>query len=392
MCIDSNKHLVIHCVNDDKFIDNVINVHETLCPQDFQEEFIHLPYKKIDNSDLKWIKNKDKIRILTPDRFIEYVNTQDVSAIVMHCFTSIPVQYIHRIKSSIKVFWIAWGIDLYNVSACCPPFIKLDNLYHSQTRKILNSNFPMFISSIKEHAKAKVNYCHIRKAVNRIDYFSGIIPEEYEFMAKLSYFKAEKFEYTYFRMNSNPYCEANIADVPEPGLNLLIGNNCSPTNNHIDILEHISKFKLSGRKIYTPLSYSGTPAYKRCVIEYGKDKFGDNFVPLMDFMPYNEYLSIINSCGVVILGCERQQAMGNVYSALWQGCKLFLSKTSLIYQFCINKGLTVFSMQDDFNEETISSKLDGSIIKKNRDILMSFIGITNNTKRILSLYSIIRNK
>lgn len=389
MCTDSNKHLVIHCVNDDKFIDNVINVHETLCPQEFQEVFIHLPYKKIDNSDLKWIKKKEKIRILAPDQFIEYVNAQDVAAIVMHCFTSIPVQYVHRIKNSIKVFWVAWGVDLYNVSACCPPFIKLDNLYHSQTRKILNSSFSLIISNLKERAKATFNSRHIRKAVRRINYFSGIIPEEYAFMTKLSYFKAEKFEYTYFRMNSNPFCEANIDVFNETGANILIGNNSSPTNNHIDIFEHISKFKLSERKIYTPLSYSGTHTYKCSVIEYGKDKFGDNFVPLIDFIPYNEYLSIINSCGVVILGCERQQAMGNVYSALWQGCKLFLSKTSLIYQFCINKGLTVFSIQDEFNEDAISVRLDNTVIKKNREILLSYIGDIKNTKRIKAFYSLI---
>ncbi len=81
------------------------------------------------------------------------------------------------------------------------------------------------------------------------------------------------------------------------------------------------------RRVVVPLTY-GDAAYSRVIAEEGRVRFGERFVPLLDFVPRPEYERLLLSCGHVVMDQRRQQAVGNVLAALWRGASVYMNDTT----------------------------------------------------------------
>lgn len=129
--------------------------------------------------------------------------------------------------------------------------------------------------------------------------------------------------------------------------NIQIGNNAQRSNQHLEAINLVSRFKDHNIKVYAPLSYGGEKEYIEQVIEYGKKLLGDKFVPLLEFVPvekYNEYLSTID---ISIFCNDRQQAMGNIGSLVYLGSKVFLrSDTAMWKYFTQELGYSLEKIED----------------------------------------------
>jgi hypothetical protein len=189
----------------------------------------------------------------------------------------------------------------------------------------------------------------MEEAVGRIDYFSGVIPDEYDMIVKNprnSFFKAKRLDYNYFNLGSC-YTEEHMNDPFAKGMNVQIGNSGDETNNHIDIFHLLSRFDLGNKRIFVPLSYSGGKHYKSAVCWYGRLLWKNNFVPIRSFMSLDDYNKFIASTQYALFFHERQQAMGNIYNALWNGCMVFLSQNSPAYSYLRRCGYVIFTIQHD---------------------------------------------
>lgn len=114
--------------------------------------------------------------------------------------------------------------------------------------------------------------------------------------------------------------------------NIQIGNSGDPTNEHIEVFDLLSRLGQQNIKIHVPLTY-GSEEYINKVIVKGKALFGDNFVPLTQFMSpevYNNYLANID---VVIFNHRRQQGFGNLVISLYLGAKVFIRKEVSIFKY-----------------------------------------------------------
>ena len=102
---------------------------------------------------------------------------------------------------------------------------------------------------------------------------------------------------------------ANTEDLKniQLGNNILVGNSAHPENNHLDIAYKLKTINLSNRKIIVPLSY-GDNKYKKIILKKYKNIFGNKFKPLLDFISIKDYLNILKSCNICIMGHLRQQA------------------------------------------------------------------------------------
>lgn len=98
--------------------------------------------------------------------------------------------------------------------------------------------------------------------------------------------------------------------------------------------------------------------------------FGKNFIPLLDFMPYDQYLKVYDSVNVAIFNIERQCAVGNIILAIWDGVKVFLPKSSLNYRHFINLGIRVYSIEDELNLNNIKENASREEVKENRKLLL----------------------
>ena len=155
------------------------------------------------------------------------------------------------------------------------------------------------------------------------------------------------------------------------GSDILLGNSASAENNHLDAFALLVKVNLEDRKIISPLCY-GDSKYKDLILTEGEIFFGDNFEPLINFMPINEYLKTIEKCGFVIMNHIRQQALGNILIMLYFGAKIFLRKECPTYIFLKEQGAVVFSIQElEKNLDLLQAHIDSDSVKINQKVVMN---------------------
>ncbi len=335
---------IVHCVTDEKFANNIVKLFDFLSDR-CNSDYVYIKGRK--SKKLQYIAENPNIEHLKIEELMQRLSIGRYDVLFLHNLRSLPLKYITHIPSNIKVVWLAWGFDIYS-RVGAHPLIEVPNTYLPETSRLMKPTMgEMFTETCKRLYKLFIQDGIMRKAVSRIDYFSGVIPEEYDMMRKNTFFHAQPIEFRYSLPSLN--ISLDLLDTLEPvrGMDILVGNSGAATNNHVDIFKIISQVELGERKIYVPLSYSGTPRYRQTVKELGERLWGNRFVPLLDFLPAAQYRAIISSCGFRIFAHERQQAMGNVHIALRRGCKVFLSESSMTYRHQTGLGLKVYTIQHD---------------------------------------------
>lgn len=194
-----------------------------------------------------------------------------------------------------KCYWIIWGADLYEY----------------QSRRV----------GFNRNLRELFRRFFIRRVGNLVTYIKGDV---------------ELARQWYGAKGTHHECIMYLSNVVDPkmtmepapasdydGWKILLGNSADPGNNHIEALERLLPFKDQAIKIYAPLSYGDQNHAKKVIIQ-GKTWFGDKFVPLTDFMPFEQYLELLKSLDIAIFNHQRQQAMGNTITLLGMGKTVFM--------------------------------------------------------------------
>ena len=363
---------ILNCLVDDgKFVNYII------AALDYVKEN-HKVYHVLINPTKSYtaqstIEHRDKIVLLHPSEVLYYVKDNAINTILMNGINSFPIKEI-EIPANIKVVWKAWGYDIYRYPTDYFPLVKL-NLYRPETRRIRAKNFrarwnrfKMFVYYILFERKKT------RKALSRIDYFSGVIAEEFDLIEEKGYpfFKATKVDVPYYGFNPNVKPKFQYIHY-QLGNNIQCGGSAGDTNNHIYVLKQLKRINLRHRKIIVPLSYGGDHRYKSAVIDYINKNVESDKVEILDnFLPVAKYVEVMRDCGFSIFGNEQQAAMGNIYRAINYGHKVFLSKTSIVYRHFVSRGFKIFSIQEDLNENELSTLLDEQSRMKNQKLYFKF--------------------
>jgi len=141
---------------------------------------------------------------------------------------------------------------------------------------------------------------------------------------------------------SNTYKALDVPNTQSDKINIQIGNSADPSNNHIEILDKLLLFKDKNIRIYAPLSY-GDKAHAKKVISKGKELFGDKFIALTGFIPFEEYLQFLGSIDIAIFNHKRQQAMGNTITLLGLGKTVFIRSDTTQWQLFKDKNIEVLN-------------------------------------------------
>lgn len=375
---------LVHIVYDDKFIDDTYEVFNTLNRKDLINRYVFIS-NNIKHS-FKYLKKiVSDIDIIREEDFLYYLEEKSINAIMLHGLNLINI--IPQIKKHVKIFWFAWGFDIYSFPSD-KPFIPL-NLYRPLTKKNTESSFVNKLRVLHGKIDSFCKRKKIEKAISRIDYFSGVLPDEYHLMKNNSCFKAKEVTFNYFSTGGLSY-----EDLNQPyyeGNSIQVGNSANPTNNHIDLYELISKLNLHDTKIYSFLSYSGSQGYIENVKKYGEKLFGNNYIAITDFLPLHEYKNIVRRCNNVVMGHERQQAMGNIYTAIWAGCKVYLFETSVTYCCLKQLGFLVFTIEKDLTKQNILQDLTDKEKLYNRKKMLEYHSEKIHYKNLNNMLNIIGN-
>lgn len=113
------------------------------------------------------------------------------------------------------------------------------------------------------------------------------------------------------------------------GVNILVGNSATATNQHFQALDWLSYLKNENIRIYLPLSYGlgNFREYADEVINYALNIFGKEKVfPLKEKLSGEDYLRFLNKMDVALFNNDRQQAMGNITQAVLCGVKVYIRR------------------------------------------------------------------
>lgn len=163
----------------------------------------------------------------------------------------------------------------------------------------------------------------------------------------------------------------NPTDVSQKErLNIMVGNSTDPSNQHQSIFEMLLPRLAEIEKIYCPLSYGMYDSYKQKITELGTALFGEKFVVLDQFMPFDAYKQFLGDMDVVVFNHPRQEAMGVTLTLLSQGKIVYMNKNTTSYESLVGREFRVFDNQLIANQS----------LKTNRDV-------SENASRLNDYYS-----
>ncbi|MFD2551370.1 TDP-N-acetylfucosamine:lipid II N-acetylfucosaminyltransferase [Bizionia sediminis] len=300
------------------------------------------------------------------------IDLQNADCIVIHYLFRIHKNVLEKVPSHTLVVWHSWGRDYAHLLAPYTTNVTMKrSKYLERFSKSLEFLDPKITFSQKISRLKQVFIKQLKQPdflYQRIDVVS-IQPELYPILRKAIPTLRAKNHYL------NSYTVENTYAIGPPAFSgnaILLGNSAYASNNHIEAILMLKKLPLqTDTKIITPLNY-GSSSYAKLINYFGKKHLGaSRFEGLTDFLPLADYYTKIKDCGIVIMNHTRQQARGNINTALYKGAKVFLRNENPIYQQCKQLGMHIFSVQDLETGLANTQALSAAQINHNKAILES---------------------
>lgn len=381
---------ILHLATDDKFLDHALPVFEAVYPN--SNEVIVIS----GSSELRYVKSKvDKV--IKPTNWYNFNSSSrnrtlfiGGDIVVCHSLSDYSYRMFSFIPKETPVIWLGWGFDYYSL---------LDDLslLLPKTQAMKSALQPVTISmKLRKRTKKILTTLGLMKsmrdAIKRVAIFAPVLPNEYEMVKAAVHMKSfpqyARWNYGTIEDNLIKGFENESVD----GNDILVGNSASFTCNHIESFEFLSQIPLENRQIISPLSY-GDAAYRREIAKVGRGYFEDNFVPLVDFMPADDYIARIKSCGYVIMNHVRQQALGNIVIMLYLGARVFLREENPVYPFMVEHGVILSTIQElEKNPILISTKLSQSEQHINKTFVSQYWGREQALTNTMNLISSVVNE
>jgi hypothetical protein len=212
------------------------------------------------------------------------------------------------------------------------------------------------------------------KALAKIDIIVPVVPGDVQLLKSLYPIKAEVFHVNYI----TPVFFKNSTEVN--GNNILLGNSATYTNNHIEVLDILKKLNLGSRKVVIPLNY-GNDKYAKFIKNYAETVLPDMSMPIQEFLPFEEYSKIVQSCEIIIMNHVRQQGLGNIILALYRGATVYLREESTVYEYLKQNSFYVLSIQN-LKQLKVLSQSERNFNKKRCN---EIFGINTQHKKVAQL-------
>lgn len=353
----------LHILPDQKIIDRTIETFEHVYPNDNKYIVISstgtFKYVSVDKNNIypfTSVKSNDFWRAVG--------DVSNYSSIIIHYLTNNAVYFINHINHP-NIYWIEWGYDLYN-TMLEPRGFKLYTNPSEMSRFVYKSKISEFLHKYCSFLYPRRD---IKRAVSKVRYF---VPDSMydEYPLLLSYYPQFKhLEYRdFFYYPIDQVVDVSLRKERCHGSNIIVGNSCSFTGNHIEIIKLLSSLGIKNRKVKFPINYAGSSEYRNFVIEKGREFLGEMFDPLLEYMTLEKYNLYLLDANYFIYNNYRQEAVGNILVALYIGGKVFLSDNSPLLKFYKSLGLRIFPVSE-ITYDSLNSPLDEKEIDHNRNII-----------------------
>lgn len=214
-----------------------------------------------------------------------------------------------------KIIWRTWGHDIR-------PWKKTNRFICDFLKYI---EFLIFRNKVKKFYAIGI--------ANEID----IVNIEEVYGSKFKYLKIN-----YSDSAENYKLVRNIAPKNDSSTKyVLIGHNCSPVDNHLDILDKLSRYRNEDIHLIIPLSYSNPGnGYKEQIINKAYSIFGMDKVTILDkFVPKDEYVRLLSRIDVAIMDMYYSNGLGNISYILYFRKKLYVRHGSNMDKAFLREGI-----------------------------------------------------
>lgn len=362
--------IILHLIVDHQVIERTLSFYEKVFPGSNEV----LIFSDKDNyKHIREHNNCERISKKEAKKKGQKYDFSGISYIVAHYLTLEMIDFIGYAPKKIHVSWELYGYDLYN-QFLAPLGYSLQYVNEMSYRRTLSRiadrlhifSILYFFRYGKTSQFTFVRKRYFKKITNRLNSVSGskcnaMILEQY---AGRSYGFYQTFCYSLKDTLENLY-DIDFYD----GQNILIGNSCSLTNNHLYVLNYIKDFDLGESKIIMPLSYGGYPRYRDDVIAIYSNMFTNNYKYILNYMPLSEYNRIFLDLKAIVVASWREESFGTIIMGLYLGLKVIMSSKSPVYMSLIEEGFRVFRLENITNEEFVSPLL-AEDKQYNRDLLL----------------------
>ncbi len=278
------------------------------------------------------------------DESLKIIKEYDI--IVMYDLDFFKSYLTNRISKEKIILWRFFGLELYHRIPTLV-FSEQTKLY-AKKRKFYKDILKQIYFLFKYQVNREVEF---KKALKRINYFIGLSKEEYKYLK-------EKFNIPEFIQAPYPtlnYIESDYRKGEK--INILIGNNRSAYNNHLEVIDVLSKHKNINKYLF--LNYGVRDNYFKKVLEKILNK--EDYFPIQDFLTKEEFNSFFEKLDVFVLNGYRQMAVANIFTALSHGVKVYLNKKNKYLDFLVNNGFSVFDIDNleiDIRENNLKLSIE----------------------------------
>jgi dTDP-N-acetylfucosamine:lipid II N-acetylfucosaminyltransferase len=367
---------IIHIAQDEKFINSAYFQFESVLPK----QNIFYIVTDAETEGFAHVREQESVfKIKSSELILLASDIKKNDLVVFHSLAASFYPFALRLPKEIKTVWMCFGVEVYNDIHYFSEHQLLDTL----TKK----HFPSKRISFQKYWKNKLRRHYRlmkpdlpflpfeikRNVFARIDYLASSFEEEFSSVQKLIRLNKAFFSFWYYPLEQ--IVDVNEQLIPGNRNNILIGNSGFSSGNHLDVFEKLKTVCAAHKKIIVPLSY-GREEYVDFIVSQGKNQFGADFEPLLEFVSLEVYNNTIKSCGIAILNNKRQQAVGNTIALLWFGSKVFLSSNNPFYHYLKRIGILVFCYETELTKQSIDELLSLEQIERNRTVLFQFLNQT----------------
>ena len=372
--------MIVHLFEDQKFIDVTIENFESVAAGGNR----YIVFSN--NNQLKHISRKNDVKILSNSSYKVDLDVvfKDCQFLIIHFLSPIKLYILKHKPIHVKVVWSIWGSDAYD-------HFQNQHIYEPLTQKIRKINLYQFCKRFWVYTLYHCLRYRVKpigkelRLLREIHYVSTVLPYEFELIKNEFGLKADYVDYSY---GVNEFTESSNIKL---GNSVLVGNSATASNNHLDIFDII---KETTKNLIVPLNYGAFDhkKYSGKIIVKGKKLFGDKLTPVTTYLSKDKYDNLLLSCNTAIMYHIRQQALGNIFHALFIGMRVFLNKKSATYKFFKDEGMIIFDLQEDY--KLIGVELDKPEKENNRKLVLKLRNrkvIKEKVQRIINLYHTVFN-
>ena len=219
-----------------------------------------------------------------------------------------------------------------------------------QHKGYLQNNIYKLLAKSKQLLKYQTTFeKEFKKALKRVNYFCGVSDMEYQFL------KTKWTGLPQFLQWPLSHIEPNTSNSSKNN-QIILGNNRSAYNNHLDILETVAKYKLDDETSFLLLfNYGQNNDYSNKVRE--KARKIKNIKIIEDFLSREEFSKLYLTSSAFVMNGYRQMALGNIFEAIKCNVKIYLNEKNIIYDWLIKEGFKIFlinNILDDLNNNQIN--------------------------------------